>query len=201
MWCINTMKQETTGYTAFELVHGRTAVNPIDIARTFAGWFETVDASDYASTIQRWLKGARQVALEKVNRSYDDQAQGSTSTAEIRHLNQLNWFWSGNQLVNQARQPNFYVSTKVLLSSKNKLDLCITAYGKGTKPPRVVHVERLKPYIVGDDDHQDFGVVDVNETDDAFKIYPNLAQDIDFGLQALFETPVENCFKSSEDAQ
>lgn len=73
-WCMNTMVQETTGFTAFELVHGRRPVNQLDLVLNFQGWEYVQNPTEYAVLVHNWLKGAREVALEKVNRSFDDQA-------------------------------------------------------------------------------------------------------------------------------
>lgn len=68
------MKQKTTGFTPFELVHGRQAGNPIDLVMNFQGWTEIETPTDYAIMIKSWLEDAKEVALEKISRSYNDQA-------------------------------------------------------------------------------------------------------------------------------
>lgn len=71
---MNTMKQETTSYTSFELVHGRHPINPLDLALCFDGWNEISRHSTYAAMVCQWLAKAPEVVLEMVNKTPDSQA-------------------------------------------------------------------------------------------------------------------------------
>ena len=86
-WCMNTMKQETTGYSPFELVFGRPPLQPIDVALNFEGFEEVEKPSEYAGMVYNWLKAARQVALERVNKTHDAKAHGyNEKRREIEYL-------------------------------------------------------------------------------------------------------------------
>lgn len=68
------MVEETTVFTAFELVHGRRPVNALDLVLNFQGWENVQNFTNYALMVLGWLEGAREVELERVNRSFDGQA-------------------------------------------------------------------------------------------------------------------------------
>lgn len=70
-WCLNTMRQEMTGYTPFELVYGRKAVTSLDLGMSFDGLETVKDPCEYAGLVFQWLKTARDVALANINSSHD----------------------------------------------------------------------------------------------------------------------------------
>jgi hypothetical protein len=70
---LNTMKNETTGYSAFELVFGRTPVSPLDVTIGLDGLTEMSEPSAYSMATADWLEKAREVAREKVNKTHDKE--------------------------------------------------------------------------------------------------------------------------------
>jgi hypothetical protein len=67
------MKNETTGYSAFELVFGRTPVSPLDVTIGLDGLTEMSEPSAYSMATADWLEKAREVAREKVNKTHDKE--------------------------------------------------------------------------------------------------------------------------------
>lgn len=73
-WCMNTMHQETTGFTPFELVHGRAPLNPIDISLEYTGFTEVNTTNEYLRHIKEWLSIAHEITESKLKQSFDEQA-------------------------------------------------------------------------------------------------------------------------------
>ena len=73
-WAMNTSRSETTGYAPFQLVYGRDPVQPLDFAIDYNVGEEVQDPAKYMAYIRDWLTSAREVAVEKVNRTYIKEA-------------------------------------------------------------------------------------------------------------------------------
>lgn len=71
---INTTRNETTGYTPFQLVFGRDPVQPIDLALSFESADKVADFNEYAENVRVWLKKAREISKLKANKTYSNQA-------------------------------------------------------------------------------------------------------------------------------
>ena len=74
VWVMNTSKSETTGYSPFQLVYGRLPIQPLDIAMLYDGLQQIADPSDYLKQVVGWLEKAREIAIEKVNKTHDKEA-------------------------------------------------------------------------------------------------------------------------------
>ena len=72
-WAMNTSKSETTGFMPFELVYGREPVQPINVIG-YDGHEKIQDLAKYLWYIRNWVVNAKEVALEKVNKSHDKEA-------------------------------------------------------------------------------------------------------------------------------
>ncbi|OWA55258.1 putative Transposon Ty3-I Gag-Pol polyprotein [Hypsibius exemplaris] len=131
-WYLNTCKQETTKFSPFELVYGRVPVFPIDVALGNEGLEQMADLDEYAEATQEWLAKAREIVQERVNATHDKEAPYFNA---------------------KHREVFFSVGDLVLLWSPPKLR---ERELKGKKQERnqesVVHVKRLKPFILRYDD-------------------------------------------------
>lgn len=147
-WSMNTTKQKTTGYSAFELVHGRRPVGPLDTAMSFQCWEEIQNPSEYFSLITDWLELPEKLRSSTSTGHMTIMHQGSILNAESLFLNL-------NKLVLEWRPANEQgLATKFLhcwkglflvLVQTNSVNVKFT-HLKGKKKARVVHVERLKLY-------------------------------------------------------
>ena len=61
-WVMNTSKNETTKFSPFELVYGRTPVQPLDLEAGQDPFEQIHGPSEYAQRIEDWLAKARKIA-------------------------------------------------------------------------------------------------------------------------------------------
>lgn len=86
-WCMNNLRQETTGCTPFELVYGRKAEISLDLGMDFDGFVTVKHPFEYAGLVFQWLKTARDVAKAKIHSSHDVAAprfNSKQAQAELR---------------------------------------------------------------------------------------------------------------------
>lgn len=69
---MNTARSEPTGYGPSEFTYGRTPTNQLNVAMGYNGSDEVPGISLFTATVQAWF--AREIALEKVDRSHDKEA-------------------------------------------------------------------------------------------------------------------------------
>jgi hypothetical protein len=150
-WVINTMRNQTTGYSAFELVYGRAPVQPMDMAIGYDGFNEITDPSEYTSSIKEWLEKARQVALENVNKTHDKEAP--RYNAKRQNIS----FEPNDSVLEKFPVYEKGLATKLLSKFKGPLrilkKLSNVTYQviplSGRRQPYIVNVERLEIFNEG----------------------------------------------------
>lgn len=146
---MNTHKSDTTGYSPFELVYGKPPIHPLNIAMNYEGYDETKDITKYAASVRGWLLTAREIALEKVNGSYDKHAPRFNANQSDALT-----FEPGALVLEWKPTSGKGLSTKLLRKWNGPLRvICRTSpvnYQvqklQGKQKPHIVHVERLINY-------------------------------------------------------
>lgn len=148
-WCMNTIRQETTKYTALDLVQGRQPISPLDLALSFEGWQEIQSPSDYLTLATNWLETARQVALEKVEWSFDEKVLVPTLIVEKSYYpSQLVLEWRPGLA---TKFPKTWKGPYVVEKQTSPVNHQICNI-KRKKKFRIVHVVRLKFFNTGSED-------------------------------------------------
>ena len=162
-WVMNTAKNETTGYTPFQLVFGRDPLQPLDLALSYEGGENVDSLSEYAESVRDWLDHAREIAKIKVNETHQKEAPRFNFKRDEASYNadDLVLLWKPlhveglhNKLVKKWCGP-FKILRKI--NEVNYEILHISGKGK----PDVVHVERLKPYQERDVTESDIEITEL----------------------------------------
>ena len=148
-WVVNTMRNETTGFSAFQLVYGRVPLSPLDAMMGYDGLREIQTPSEYAMETQEWLEKAREIAQEKVNSSHDKEAPrfNAKRSDQSYQVGDLVLRWRPVQSLGLANKlvPKYSGPFEVLSKEANGVNYEIRMLNSRKKSV-VVHVESLKPY-------------------------------------------------------
>lgn len=71
-FAVNTARSKTTGYSPFELVFGRPAVNLLDVPLTYGGFKKIVDKANFNEQSNNSFKKLVKLS-RKVNRTHDKE--------------------------------------------------------------------------------------------------------------------------------
>lgn len=108
---MKTAHAKTTRYLPFELVFGRRAISPVDVALGYEGLAEILDPVNFTKTVRQWLQKAIDIAPEKVNKTRDKEAPrfgAKRSPAPIFEEGDLVIEWcafSGEGLITKLLRP------------------------------------------------------------------------------------------------
>ena len=158
-FCINTAKQETTKYTPFELVYGRTFMSPQDQELGYSGLDLVEDPTEYITRVQGWINKAREAAKISINTTHIKEA----NRYNARHANisynpgDKVWLWSppGQRHLGKASAAG--LTTKLLFNWHGPWTIVrvISPVNYQIERPekkkiisKVVHVRRLKKCIL-----------------------------------------------------
>ena len=169
VFSINTAKQDTTQYSPFQLVYGRSPTLPIDVTLTFDGFTFTQNADDYAQLINTWLLSAREIANARVNAATEQRANNFNATH--RHVEYLPGdqvlMWTPPKLKGgESKAIAGKLTTKLLhqwhgpykvIEKLSDVNYRIQLIASPRRKNEIVHVRRLKPYheAIEDRDFED----------------------------------------------